>query len=173
MKQQAKPEDVIDRIRRQWVEQLPEIDTSPLETIGRVLRVHLLAEAEIRRTLREHALDIRGFDVLATLRRSGAPFKMTPTHLYRELALTSGAMTHLMDALERARFLKRAPDPADRRGTLAMLTRRGRDVVQKAMRAHMEREAEMVAPLSRPERIQLAQLLKKILLALEMQDAGH
>lgn len=172
MKQQAESADVIDRISARWGEEMPELDTSPLQTVGRVLRLQFLAEPRIRRNLRRFDLDLRGFDVLATLRRSGAPFTMTPTGLYRDLALTSGAMTHLMDVLERSGFIERAADPADRRGTLAVLTRRGREVAEEAMKAHMGQEAQIAAHLSRAERAQLAQLLKKILLAIEAQDAN-
>jgi DNA-binding MarR family transcriptional regulator len=164
--------DVVDGIRAQWRQELPEFDTAPMETIGRILRVQFLAENLIRQTLRVYGLDLRGFDVLATLRRSGPPYRLTPTRLYRELALTSGAITHLLDALERAGLIERASDPHDRRGTLAVLTRSGRSVVEEAMRAHMKLEAQLAAHLSKSERAQLAQLLKKILLRMEVANAG-
>lgn len=164
--------DAIDRIREQWRQEMPELDTSPLETVGRILRAQFLAEAPIRRTLRAHGLDLGGFDVLATLRRSGPPYTLTPTRLYRELALTSGAMTHRMDALEKAGLIERTSDPNDRRGTLAVLTRRGREVVEEAIKEHLQLEARIAAHLSKPERAQLAQLLKKMLLRMEVEDVG-
>jgi DNA-binding transcriptional ArsR family regulator len=88
-----------------------------METMGRILRVQFLAENLIRQTLRVYGLGLRSFDVLATLRRSGPPYRLTPTRLYRELALTSGAITHHLDALERAGLIERVSDPHDRRSS--------------------------------------------------------
>ena len=41
----------------------------------------------------EHGLQGGEFDVLATLRRSGAPYALNPTTLYEATMVTSGAMT--------------------------------------------------------------------------------
>lgn len=173
MKINAESADAIERIRAQWRRELPELDTGTMATIGRILRVQFLAEPAIRRNFGEHGLDPGGFDVLATLRRSGPPYKMTPTQLYRELALTSGAMTHRMDMLERAGLIERTADPTDRRGVLAGLTRAGRSLVEQAIRTHMQVEAELAAGLSKAEQEQLARLLKKMLLNLESQSVDR
>ena len=42
------------------------------------------------------------FDVLATLRRSGAPYMLSPTQLYEAAMISSGGMTDRLDRLERA-----------------------------------------------------------------------
>src|SRR5690349_11293670 len=94
--------DSIDRIRAQWRLERPDLDTRPMETIGRILRIQFLAGARMRRVFQRHGIDWGGFDVLATLRRSGAPYRMTPTALYKDLVLTSGAMTNRVDVLEQA-----------------------------------------------------------------------
>lgn len=108
--------------------------------------------------------------MLATLRRSGAPHQMTPTRLYKELVLTSGAMTHRLDALERAQLVERQPDPEDRRGTLIRLTKKGRAVVDRAMDAHLAGEAAIAAHLSKAEQKVLSKLLKKLLVGMENED---
>jgi hypothetical protein len=82
--------DRIERARAQWADEEPGLDTSPMEVIGRILRAAHLADTRIRRVLRQESLDRSGFDVLATLRRSGPPYRLTPTALYRDLVLTSG-----------------------------------------------------------------------------------
>ena len=162
--------DEIDRIRAQWRSERTDLDTRPMETIGRILRIEFLAAVKIRRVLQDQGIDQGGFDVLATLRRSGTPHQMTPTRLYRELVLTSGAMTHRLDALERAQFIERQPDPEDRRGTLIGLTKKGRAVIDRAMEAHLAGEAAIVAHLSTAEEKVLSKLLKKLLLGLENED---
>lgn len=167
MKIHIRESDAIARVQAQWRAERPELDTRPLETIGRILRIQFLAGARIRRLLQRHGLDGGGFDVLATLRRSGSPHRMTPTALYRELILTSGAMTNRIDVLERAGLVKRHPDPADRRGTLIELTREGLALVDRAMEEHMAGEAAMAAHLTKEEQKELAGLLQKLLAGME------
>ena len=159
--------DRIDQARAQWAREAPGLDTSPMEVIGRVLRAEHLADASIRPVLRRYGLDRGGFDMLATLRRSGPPYRLTPTALYRELVLTSGAVTHRVDALARAGLVKRIPDPADRRGNLVALTERGRAVAEEAMAAHMACESRLAAGLSGEDQRALAGLLRQLLVGME------
>jgi DNA-binding MarR family transcriptional regulator len=164
--------DSIDHIRAQWKIARPDLDTRPMETIGRILRIQFIAGMRIKRVLQQHGIDWGGFDVLATLRRSGTPYRMTPTGLYRELVLTSGAMTNRLDVLERAGLVERQPDPNDRRGTLIQLTQKGKVVLDRAMEAHLQGEAEMAAHLSKEEQKSLADLLKKLLIEMETGHEG-
>jgi len=164
--------DAIARVRAQWKAERPDLDTRPMETIGRILRIQFLAGARIRRQLQRHGIDAGGFDVLATLRRAGSPHRMTPTGLYKELVLTSGAMTNRIDVLEQAGLVQRHPDPADRRGTLIELTKEGMALVDRAMKEHMEGEAAMAAHLTKEEQRDLAGLLQKLLIGMEGDHEG-
>jgi DNA-binding MarR family transcriptional regulator len=172
MKIQSRDLDSIDHIRAQWKIARPELDTRPMQIIGRILRIQFIAGIGIRRVLEQHGIDWGGFDVLATLRRSGAPYRMTPTGLYRELVLTSGAMTNRLDVLERAGLVERQPDPNDRRGTLIELTKKGRALLDRAMEAHLQGEAQLVAHLSKDEQKCLADLLRKLLIEIESEHEG-
>ena len=163
-------DDSIDRIRKQWQAELPDLDTQPMQIIGRILRAEFLANAKIRRLLQFYNIDLGGFDVLATLRRGGAPYRLTPTALYKALLLTSGAMTNRLDVLERAGLVKRLPDPNDRRGTLIELTVRGKELIDKAIVAHMAGEASIISHLTADEQRLLARLLKKILIVMEDEN---
>jgi DNA-binding MarR family transcriptional regulator len=167
MKIHARRSDAISRVRAQWKRERPRLDTRPLETIGRILRIQFLAGARMRRLFRQYGLDPGGFDVLATLRRTGAPYRMTPTSLYRDLVLTSGAMTNRIDVLERAGLVKRHRDPSDRRGSLIELTNEGKAIIDSAMTAHMEGEAKWATHLSSEEQDHLADLLHKLLTGME------
>lgn len=170
MNVQIPRDDRIDLARAEWAAERPGLDTSPMEIIGRILRAGHLADALIRTVLRREGLDRGGFDVLATLRRTGAPYRLTPTRLYEELVLTSGAVTHRVDALERAGLVERVPAPGDRRSMLVGLTARGAAVIDRAMAAHMECEQSMITSLSAADRTALGALLKKLLLGLEAED---
>ena len=140
-----------------------------MEIIGRVLRAGHLADALIKSELRHAGLDRGGFDVLATLRRAGPPYQLTPTRLYEELVLTSGAVTHRVDALERAGLVQRVGGQPDRRSTLVSLTAKGIAVIDAAMSTHMKCEQAMIASLPAADRLALAALLKKLLASIEAE----
>jgi DNA-binding MarR family transcriptional regulator len=171
MNMQISTADRIGRARADWASQRPDLDTSPMEVIGRILRAEHLAGARIRRVLRAEGLDRGGFDVLATLRRSGPPFRLTPTRLYTELVLTSGAITHRVDTLARAGLVERISGGRDRRSTLVGLTDQGRVVADRAMAANLACEAAMAGLLADADREALAALLKKLLDGLETEEA--
>lgn len=161
--------DEIDSVRAEWLRSEPELDTSSMDTIGRLLRVNLFLSIRLREVFARFGLDAGGVDVLATLRRSGPPFELKPTELYKRLVITSGAMTHRMDALERAGLLERRAAPNDRRSVTARLTRKGLRTIDQTMNAHMECERVLAQTLKADERAALAGLLKKLLLSLEEQ----
>ncbi|MDK4807368.1 MAG: MarR family transcriptional regulator [Novosphingobium aromaticivorans] len=102
------------------------------------------------------------FDVLATLRRSGAPYALTPTALYEAAMISSGSMTNRIDRLEKVGLVERRPNPDDRRGTLVALTGQGKDLIERAVAAHIENQKEVVSTLSRSEQNLLCALLAKL-----------
>ncbi len=106
------------------------------------------------------------FDVLATLRRSGPPFALTPTALYEATMVTSGAMTNRLDRLEKAGLIARGPHPEDRRGVIVQLTKKGRTLIDEAVTAHVENEHQVLSGLTREERDRLAALLEKLIASL-------
>jgi DNA-binding MarR family transcriptional regulator len=103
------------------------------------------------------------FDVLATLRRSGAPYALTPTALYEATMVTSGAMTNRLDRLEKSGLIARGPHPEDRRGVVVKLTEKGRALIDEAVAAHVENEREVLSVLTEKEQETLAALLQKLI----------
>jgi DNA-binding MarR family transcriptional regulator len=108
-----------------------------------------------------------GFDVLASLRRAGKPYQLSPTQLFNSLLLTSGAMTNRIDHLEAGGFVRRLPDPADRRAVKVSLTKSGLKVIDRAVTVHMEVELAMIESFSAEERARFAGLLRTLLQYLE------
>jgi DNA-binding MarR family transcriptional regulator len=164
-----KPErrDRVDAIIDQWSRERPDLDPEPMEVLGRISRVAGLLSPRIHDGHRPFGLTREAFDVLATLRRSGPPYRLTPTELYRWLMLSSGAMTNRIDRLEVDGLVERVDDPRDRRGCLVGLTERGRDVIDRALDAHVTNELALLEPLSAEERKCLGTFLRKLLLSLE------
>jgi DNA-binding MarR family transcriptional regulator len=108
--------------------------------------------------------------VLASLRRCGPPYRLSPTELYLGLMRTSGAMTNRLRRLEAAGLVRRVIDPSDGRALLVELTDEGRALVDALAPLHLANERAMIAALSAREQEQLAGLLAKLLAAFEGED---
>jgi DNA-binding MarR family transcriptional regulator len=158
--------DGVDEILEQWRRERPELDHSPIGIVGRISRLARELEDRLEPVYREHGLEPGWHDVLATLRRSGPPFRLRPTDLTNAMMLTSSGTTKRLDRLEAAGLIAREPDPGDRRGTLISLTDAGRARIDAVTEAHMANEARLLAALSPAEREQLADLLRKLRLGL-------
>lgn len=164
----AQRKDPVDAIIEQWAAVRPDLDTAAMEVFGRIYR---LSRAMGDRTEKAYAsLGIsRGeFDVLATLRRSGEPYTLSPRQLSATLMLTTGGMTGRLDKLERAGLLRRSPDPHDRRGLQVTLTDKGLELVDEAVGAGLAVQTETLrAALNDEQADQLADLLRELLAGTE------
>ena len=158
--------DGVDQIIEQWRRERPELDHSPIGIVGRVSRLAREIEQRLERVYVEQGLEPGWHDVLATLRRSGPPYRMRPTDLTEALMLTSSGTTKRLDRLEQAGLIMRSPDPQDRRGTLITLTAAGRRLIDKVTEAHLANEQNILAALSESDRRKLADLLRKLQLGL-------
>ena len=150
----------------QWRHERPDLDVSPMGVIGRLNEASaLIARDRLAPVFARFGLQSGEFDVLATLRRSGAPYALTPTELYEATMVTSGAMTARLDRLEKAGLIARAPHPEDRRGVLVRLTDKGRELIDEAVTAHVENERRILAGLTEKEQEVLIELLEKLITA--------
>jgi DNA-binding MarR family transcriptional regulator len=156
--------DYVDQMLEDWSRERPDLDLSPLGIFGRISRVSRRFDREISKKFRAEGMTTWAFYVLAALARSGPPYEMTPTDLYRSLLVSSGVMTNRIARLERLGFVKRVPDPADGRGVRVALTPKGRKAVNVAIEHHNQNEHEMLAPLAPEERRAMASSLRKLLL---------
>jgi DNA-binding MarR family transcriptional regulator len=104
--------------------------------------------------------------VLATLRRSGKPYMLSPTHLYETVMISSGGMTNRLDRLERAGLVERRPDPNDRRGKLIALTDAGKRVIDETIDRHVANEERILSVLTLAEQKKLNALLRKLIAGL-------
>ena len=158
--------DGVDLILEQWGRERPELDASPIGVIGRISRLARELEQRLETVYREQGLENGWYDVLATLRRAGPPYRLRPTEFTNALMLTSSGTTKRLDRLEHAGLITRRPDPEDRRGTLITLTDAGLKLVDSASEAHLENERRLLRALTDAERRRLADLLRKLQLGL-------
>jgi DNA-binding MarR family transcriptional regulator len=163
----AESRDAVDLIMAQWERERPDLDRSPMGIIGRISRLSALVQRELERVFAEHGLTGGDFDVLATLRRSGTPYRLTPGELSRMTMVTTGGMTKRLDRLEASGLIRRETDPRDRRGKLIALTREGRALIDQAVEAHIRNEERLLAALPSATRERLVPLLRELLLAID------
>jgi DNA-binding MarR family transcriptional regulator len=153
-----------ERAVRQWRKERPDLDVSPMAVLGRLSEAAtVISRDRLAPVFAKFDLQSGEFDVLATLRRSGPPFALTPTDLYEATMVTSGGMTSRLDRLERTGLIARKAHPTDRRGIIVSLTDKGRKLIDEALTAHVENEHEILAGLTPAERETLAGLLAKLL----------
>lgn len=155
--------DIVDVLLGQWVRERPDLDASALAVVSRLLMLYKHLEQDADRALATLGLTLWQLDVLAALRRSGAPFALSPTQLMQAVTLSSGAMTNRIDRLESAGWVERLPDPADRRGVLIQLTPAGKEIVDRAMPVRFAQARDIVSALTPEEFETLAGLLRKLL----------
>ena len=159
--------DRADVAAAQWARERPDLTTLPMTLFGR------LSEAA-ERVMRDHmnplfaeaGLQSGEFDVLATLRRSGEPYMLSPTRLYEATMISSGGMTDRLDRLERAGLIERRPDPKDRRGKLIALTDPGRRLIDETIGRHVANEERLLSALTWAEQKTLDALLRKLIAGL-------
>ena len=162
--------DRAERAVHQWEVEMPELggQLTAMLVLGR------LAETTqaVSRDILAPAFDAMGlkpgeFDVLATLVRSGPPYTLTPTELYRSTMTSSGGMTARLDKLEKNRLIERQPHPEDRRALSVKLTDKGLRLIKTALPGYVAIQEKAVSGLSAAEQTQLAELLKKLLQSLD------
>jgi DNA-binding MarR family transcriptional regulator len=159
----ASEQDHVDQVRAQWAAVRPDLDTSPVEIIARLGRATAYTDAGINGGLRQFGLTRETWDVLASLRRTGPPHRLSPTQLYQALMRSSGAMTHRLASIERAGLVERIADPDDGRSVLVELTDEGVTLVDRVAPEHLANEERLLAALTEEERRTLAELLRKLL----------
>lgn len=161
--------DAVARILQQWAEQRPDLDVTAMSILGRLARSHMLVQKQLNQVFAEFDLSCWEFDVLATLRRAGAPYRLSPTALFSSLMLSSGTMTRQLQQLETRGFIQRLSNPADARSMLVQLSETGLVLIEQAIAAHVGNQHRILEGLAEADWKQLDQSLSKLLSSLEQK----
>ena len=154
--------DKVEGLLADWRRERPDLDVEAMAVVGRILSLGRRLEARANGALKALGLHYTDLDVLATLRRSGKPYRLTPTELRESVLITSGAMTACLDRLEGNGLIARRSNPHDRRSTSAGLTPAGVRLIDRAIVARFEEANDAVAGLTARSRAALATLLQKM-----------
>lgn len=154
--------DAVDDILEQWSEERPELDTSSLGVVIRVMSLHRAFLRQATEALAPLNLELFEYDVLSALRRQGQPFALPATGLARETGLSSGAMTNRIDKLESRGLVTREADKSDRRAVIVSLTSAGKRAIDDAIQLRLDAANESLHGLSSRERSNLVKLLREV-----------
>jgi DNA-binding MarR family transcriptional regulator len=163
-------QDHIDRLVAKWAEERPEYDLAPVQIIGRIARIGKYVDRALEAKFEEFGISRASFDVLATLRRTGHPYKLSQRELMKNLLRTSGSISVRMDAMERQGLVTREAGAEDRRATLVAITQKGTALLEEIIPHHLKNEERLVSALSAQDRRELIRLLRKWHLSLESLD---
>jgi DNA-binding MarR family transcriptional regulator len=152
-------QDHVAWVMSQWEAERPDLDVSPQGVVARLHRVGSRLTEELVAVYAQHGLGEGEFDVLATLRRSGRPYALTPGDLAAASMVSSGAITKRVDRCVEQGWVTRRVSEDDARSRVVALTPRGRALIDRAFEAHIANEHRLVGLLSPRQREQLAHLL--------------
>ncbi|MFI9386479.1 MarR family winged helix-turn-helix transcriptional regulator [Kutzneria sp. NPDC052558] len=116
-----------------WRRELPGVDVTNIVLANAVHRVAQLLEQDFAELARENDLLPSELRVLLALRRSPGE-ALSPTQLFRQLMITSGAVSKQVAKLHERGLVGRRLDPAVARGVLVQLEPAGRDIAERAVR---------------------------------------
>jgi len=159
-------EDTVDRILHQWNGIAPDLDVSPMAVVGRISRLSRLFDRRLAENFADHGIESWMYDVLATLRRTGDPFELSPGDLVKQSMVTTGAITNRIDRLIDRGFVERSRSEADRRRIIVRLTDAGRELVDAVAPHHYALEEQLLSSLGARDRSALAAMLRSVLLEL-------
>ncbi len=155
--------DEVDELVAAWRRERPDVDSAPMQMWSRITRLSQVLDATRARAYAAQQLQGWEFDVLAALRRAGAPYRLSPGQLVALTHVTSGTMTNRVDRLAERGLVIRRANPADGRGVLVELGVEGRLRVDAALTDLVSAEQSLSAALSAQERAALTSLLRTLM----------
>lgn len=155
--------DSVDKKMKQWAKQMPALNTTPMALTARLQEVTKAVNHELNTTFKRFKLTDAGFDVLATLLRSGSPYSLSPSQLLQQMLITSGTMTTRIDKLEKKGLVKRRSKKEDKRSVSVGLTKKGLKLINEVMIEYSKTLENIVSVFDQEEQQMFNTLLLKYL----------
>jgi DNA-binding MarR family transcriptional regulator len=161
--------DLVDKVCEQWGQVKPDLDTSGMAVVSRVLRVASLLRRMSEDLLAEYGLNRAEFDVLCAVRRNHA---LSPGQITREMLSSGAAVTKRVDRLESLGLVVREKGERDRRVVRVRITEQGIALLDELLPRQLGAERVALDGFSPKQRDQLAGLLSTMLETVEGHAAG-
>lgn len=153
-------DDTVDRVRREWSRTYPDLDTSPIDVLGRIQRIASISNHRLDIDLARHGITRSEFNVLSAIARADAPLRAS--EVVSTTLLSGASITKIADALVSRGLMVREKSARDGRVVLMTLTDAGRAVVDDALPRRLADDERLIAGLSTDERQMLTTLLRKV-----------
>jgi DNA-binding MarR family transcriptional regulator len=140
----------------------PDGDATSTEAYATLARAGAACLQELERFVAaQFDMPVAAATVLAVLDGAGEP--LTPSQISERVLVASATMTATLDLLERRNWVRRTPNPDDRRSTRVEITADGRATADRLLPAIRAIERRALSALTKAERLQLVDLLAKVL----------
>ncbi|WP_367319045.1 MarR family winged helix-turn-helix transcriptional regulator [Streptomyces sp. HUAS ZL42] len=159
--------DSVDRHVEVWAKELDWMDPVKEAIFARLAILARHASRARRETLDSDGLGHGQYKVLLTLRRQGPPYETSPSRLADLLGLTRGALSARLGPIEEAGLIVRTHETGDRRRVRVRLTDAGHAAFEQHAASEEAGEVALLAALTSEEQQTLAELLRKLVLAVE------
>jgi DNA-binding MarR family transcriptional regulator len=157
--------DSIDVIRDQWRDIRPDLDTTVIDTIGRLLRAATLIVHTTDAMLVQHGLNRGEFEILAALRRVGEP--QTPSELTMVSLASAPATTKRIRSLADRGLVRRTANPRDGRGAFVALTRRGTNLIDRVFPRMLDTERDLLAQIPPDAQPEVTAAMRRVVASVE------
>ncbi|MEO9338770.1 MarR family transcriptional regulator [Mesorhizobium sp. SB112] len=128
----------------QWRAARPDINGSGKAVVGRILHLNDIIMRAVDKALSRHGIMYPVYAVLATIRVSGEPYRMSPTELLSTLLVTSGGLSNLLRRMEADGYITRTANKRDGRGVIVELTDEGLALADASMADHAAVERSLI-----------------------------
>jgi DNA-binding MarR family transcriptional regulator len=159
------PFDVVEASRRVWLERWDPEAASGMAVFAAILRSSQLLTDQVNAVMKRYDLTFARYEVLTWL-ATDPESSLALSWISKTLRIPPATVTNIVDRLEDDGLVRRVPHPSDARTTLAVITSRGRRVVDHATRDLNVEVYERIG-LSEKKRNQLIELLA------ELRASGH
>lgn len=151
----SKANDQFDSLFEEWKIIYSDLDIYAPQIVGRLI--------EISKILGRSELYSSEIEVLSNLYRAGTPFQLSPSQLMQKVGLTSGAITALLNRIEKKGLIIRKANKNDGRVSSAVLTPKGIEIIHEVVGLRLNNDDSIISTFDDFEKRQFAQLLKKLL----------
>ena len=154
------PYDVVEASRRVWQQRWDDESASGNAVFTAILRSHQMLMHQVDEVMKGHGLTFARYEVLSWLAAEPGS-ALALSWISEVLRIPQATVTNLIDRLVADELVRRVPHPTDARTTLAEITDRGREIVD---RATTELNDRVYRPLALPgdDRERLIELLQEL-----------